>query len=68
MLKHLKNIILVLLLEYDLLIKEKKGRFILFHPLIKHEVKHYNYKKERITIAFNCNAVLNHEPSVLNLC
>ena len=54
--------------EYDLLIKERKGRFILFHPLINHEVKNYNYKKERITIAFNCNAVSSYEPSVLNLC
>jgi len=39
--------------EYDLLVPEKKGRFVFFHPLLFHEVKHYNYTQERITIAFN---------------
>tara|TARA_R100000541_G_scaffold55581_1_gene64542 strand:- start:97 stop:678 length:582 start_codon:yes stop_codon:yes gene_type:complete len=53
---------------YDLLIKEKKGRFILFNSLIKHEVKPYNHKKERITIAFNCNQSTTDSNAVLNLC
>ena len=39
--------------EYDLLVPEKKGRFVFFHPLLFHEVKPYNYTQERITIAFN---------------
>ena len=42
--------------EYDLLVSEKKGRFVLFDPLVTHEVKPYNYKKERITIAWNFSA------------
>jgi hypothetical protein len=39
--------------EYDLLVPEKKGRFVFFHPLLFHEVKPYKYTQERITIAFN---------------
>ncbi len=39
--------------DYDLTIQEKKGRFILFSPILLHEVRPYDYKKERITIAFN---------------
>jgi hypothetical protein len=39
--------------EYDLIVPEKKGRFVLFHPLLVHEVKPYPYTKERITIACN---------------
>jgi hypothetical protein len=42
--------------QYDLLIKEKKGRFILFHPKLLHEVTHYDYKNDRITIAWNFSA------------
>jgi len=42
--------------QYDLLIPEKKGRFVLFHPRLFHEVKPYNYEKERITIAWNFSA------------
>ena len=42
--------------QYDLLIPEKKGRFVLFHPMLFHEVKPYNYEKERITIAWNFSA------------
>jgi hypothetical protein len=39
--------------DFDLNIKEKKGRFILFDPLLLHEVKPYPYNNERITIAWN---------------
>ena len=39
--------------EYDLLVPEKKGRFVFFHPFLFHEVPLYNYTQERITIAFN---------------
>lgn len=43
--------------QYDLLIKEKKGRFVLFHPQLLHEVKPYNYIDERITIAWNFSSI-----------
>lgn len=39
--------------EYDLLVPEKKGRFVFFHPFLFHEVRPFNYTQERITIAFN---------------
>jgi len=41
--------------EYDLTIHEKKGRFILFSPELKHSVPRFNYTNKRITIAFNFN-------------
>ena len=47
--------------EYDLTISEEKGKFVLFHPKLFHEVKPYNYKKERITIAWNFGKVKNWE-------
>ena len=40
--------------QYDLTVYEKKGRFCLFHGHLEHEVKKFNYEKDRITIAFNC--------------
>lgn len=43
--------------DFDLNINEKKGRFVLFDPILFHEVKPYSYDKERITIAFNFNEV-----------
>ena len=43
--------------EHDILVKEKKGRFVLFHPKLLHEVKPYDYKEDRITIAWNFNAL-----------
>lgn len=39
--------------DFDLLVPEKKGRFVLFSPLALHEVKPFDYEKERITIAWN---------------
>jgi hypothetical protein len=39
--------------DYDLTVHEKKGRFVLFHGHLTHEVKKFNYIKDRITIAFN---------------
>lgn len=39
--------------QYDFNIKEKKGRFVLFSKDLLHEVRPYNYEKERITVAFN---------------
>jgi hypothetical protein len=43
--------------QYDLTVSEKKGRFVLFHPKLIHEVKPYKYKEERITIAWNFSAI-----------
>jgi hypothetical protein len=45
--------------EYDLLVKEKKGRFVLFHPRLLHEVKPYDYKSDRITVAWNFSTANN---------
>jgi hypothetical protein len=45
--------------QYDLNIEEKKGKFVLFHPKLLHEVKPFEYKKERITIAWNFSEVNN---------
>jgi uncharacterized protein YkvS len=39
--------------EYDLLIKEEIGKFILFHPILKHSVEKIKNNIERITVAFN---------------
>jgi hypothetical protein len=39
--------------EYDLLVKEEIGKYILFHPMLKHSVKKITNNIERITIAFN---------------
>ena len=47
--------------DYDLNISEKKGRFVLFDPLLLHEVKPYPYEKERITIAWNFNELKEWE-------
>jgi hypothetical protein len=43
--------------QYDLTISEKKGKFVLFHPKLLHEVKPYDYKSERITIAWNFSSM-----------
>jgi hypothetical protein len=43
--------------EYDLTVKEKKGRFVLFHGNLLHEVKKFKYDKDRVTIAFNFTKV-----------
>jgi hypothetical protein len=43
--------------EYDLLIKEEIGKYILFHPRLTHEVKEINDDIERITIAWNINKI-----------
>jgi len=43
--------------EYDLLVEEEIGKYILFHPSLKHSVKKIENDIERITIAFNMNEV-----------
>jgi len=47
--------------EYDLLIEEKIGKYVLFHPLLKHSVKKIENDIERITIAFNMNSIKDWE-------
>jgi len=43
--------------QYDLNIKEKKGKFVLFHPILFHSVSKINKDIERITCAFNMYAI-----------
>ena len=47
--------------QYDLTVEEKKGRYVLFSPMLTHEVKKFNYEKERITLAFNCKEIMPWE-------
>lgn len=47
--------------QYDLTVEEKKGRYVLFTPIVTHEVKKFNYNKERITLAFNCKEIMPWE-------
>ena len=49
--------------EYDLTVHEKKCRFVLFHGHLVHEVKKFNYTKDRITIAFNFTDVAFEDPN-----
>jgi hypothetical protein len=42
--------------KYDMTVKEEPGKFVLFHPYVKHSVHKFIYgKKKRYTIAFNFN-------------
>ena len=43
--------------EHDINIKEEIGKFVLFHPRLKHSVKKIENDIERITIAFNMNEI-----------
>lgn len=47
--------------EYDLTIEEKIGRYVLFSPILKHNVKKIEKNIERISIAFNFNETKNWE-------
>ena len=47
--------------EYDLLIKEEIGKYILFHPLLNHSVEKIKNNIERITVAFNINKIIEWE-------
>jgi hypothetical protein len=47
--------------EYDLLIKEEVGKYILFSPSLKHSVKKIENNIERITIAFNMSKIREWE-------
>lgn len=47
--------------QCDLLINEEVGKFVLFHPILKHSVKKIEKNIERITVAFNMAEVKNWE-------
>jgi len=47
--------------EYDLLVEEEIGKYILFDPFLKHSVKKIENDLERITIAFNMNVIKKWE-------
>ena len=47
--------------EYDLLVEEEVGKYVLFHPYLKHNVKKIENDIERITISFNMNQLKNWE-------
>lgn len=41
--------------EHDITIEEKVGKYVIFHPLLQHQVNKVEKDIERITIAFNTN-------------
>ena len=41
--------------ELDLTVKEEIGKFVIFDPILYHEVPKYRYTKERVIVAFNCD-------------
>ena len=43
--------------EYDLTVSEEVGKFILFHPFLKHSVSKIKNDIERITVAFNIDEI-----------
>ena len=49
--------------DYDFLVEEKIGRYVLFHPLLKHKVEKMKKEIERITVAFNMNHIRDWENS-----
>jgi hypothetical protein len=47
--------------EYDLLITEEIGKFVLFHPYLLHSVSKLEKNIERITLAFNIEEIKDWE-------
>jgi hypothetical protein len=47
--------------DFDLLVEEKTGRYVLFHPYLLHSVGKIKDEIERITVAFNINSIKNWE-------
>jgi hypothetical protein len=43
--------------DYDFTVEEEIGKFILFHPYLKHSVKKIENDIERITVAFNMDSL-----------
>jgi len=55
--------------QYDLTVAEEAGKFVLFHGHLLHEVKKFNYTKDRVTIAFNfiCESHVNLDKTKLKI-
>lgn len=47
--------------DYDMTITEEIGKFVLFSPILLHEVKKNDTDNERITLAFNADKPRNWE-------
>ena len=47
--------------EYNITVEEKIGTFVLFTPMLKHSVKKIENDIERITVAFNMDAIKSWE-------
>ena len=47
--------------DYDLLIEEEVGKYVLFHPILKHRVEKITANIERFTVAFNMVKMMNWE-------
>lgn len=43
--------------EFGFTAQEQVGKFLLFSPLAKHEVKPFDYKDKRMVISFNLNVI-----------
>ena len=43
--------------DFDILVEEKIGKYVIFDPLLYHSVEKITEQKERITIAFNIDLV-----------
>jgi len=43
--------------ELDYLVKDKKGKIVIFHPSLLHSVKEFKYKTSRYIISFNFNFI-----------
>jgi len=43
--------------EYNILVKEEIGKYILFHPYLNHNVEKIKKDIERITVAFNMSTI-----------
>ena len=41
--------------ELDITVKEEVGKFVIFDPMLYHEVPRYKYTKERVVVSFNCD-------------
>ena len=54
--------------QHNLLINEEIGKFVLFHPYLDHSVPKLEQKIERITLAFNMEAVKSWENLANHKC
>lgn len=47
--------------DYDLIIKEEIGKYVLFHPMLNHSVEKIKNNIERVSIAFNMTRIKKWE-------